>query len=200
MPLFMCVDVLEDASSPQATRGVNVHVTYSARRDPCEPGVQIQRRFCSTSEEAHGPEQPVVDQYLPVWARQQAFGSKPAFIWADDDRRTGTSLCTTALTYSQLNAAVRRMARSLLETVTRGDTVLLLASPGLCLVKLIFACQRAALVAVPIIPPHPSAKGSAHRHVLRAVSQTRPAAAVADARYIKTLMNSPASAAPKRRA
>jgi hypothetical protein len=25
------------------------------------------------------PDQPVVDQYLLVWARQQAFGSKPAF-------------------------------------------------------------------------------------------------------------------------
>jgi acyl-CoA synthetase (AMP-forming)/AMP-acid ligase II len=140
------------------------------------------------------PDQPVVDQYLLVWARQQAFGSKPAFIWADDDRRSGTSLCTTALTYSQLNAAVQRMARSLLETVSRADTVLMLASPNLRLVKLIFACQHAGVVAVPLIPPHPSAKGAAQRHLLRAVSQTKPAAAVADARYIDTLMNSPASA------
>ena len=64
----------------------------------------------------------------------------------------------------------------------RGDTVLLLASPGHRLVKLIFACQRAGLVAVPMSPPDPSKLGAsaAHRHLLRAVAQTRPAAAVAD--------------------
>ena len=51
----------------------------------------------------------------------------------------------------------------------RGDTVLLLASPGHRLVKLIFACQRAGLVAVPISPPDPSKLGTpaAHRHLLR---------------------------------
>ncbi|TVU02573.1 hypothetical protein EJB05_51983, partial [Eragrostis curvula] len=142
------------------------------------------------------PDQPVVDQYLPVWASQHAFGHKPAFIWADDDdRRSGGTSSYTALTYSQLNAAVQRMARNLLETVSRGDTVLLLASPGLRLVKLIFACQRAGLVAVPVIPPDPSklgtsAAGEAHRHLIRAVSQTMPSAAVADAGYIDTVMKS----------
>ena len=75
----------------------------------------------------------------------------------------------------------------------RGDTVLLLASPGHCLVKLIFACQRAGLVAVPISPPDPSKLGTpaARRHLLRAVAQTRPAAAVADAGYIGAVMECP---------
>jgi acyl-coenzyme A synthetase/AMP-(fatty) acid ligase len=100
------------------------------------------------------PDQPVVDQYLPVWANQHAFGSEPAFIWADDD--AGTSPRTTAFTYSQLNAAVERMAQSLLGTVSRGDTVLLLASLGLRFVKLIFACQRAGF----IIPPDKSKIGT----------------------------------------
>jgi len=89
------------------------------------------------------PDQPVVDQYLPVWARQPAFGPKPAFVWADDDDRRaggGGTPSYTALTYSELNAAVERMALGLLETVRRGDTVLLLGSPGLRLVTLIFAC------------------------------------------------------------
>nr|CAB3477718.1 unnamed protein product [Digitaria exilis] len=145
------------------------------------------------------PDQPVVDQYLPVWAKQPAFGPKPAFIWADDDDTTPSSSYAT-LTYSDLNAAVQRMSVALLDTVSRGDTVLLLASPGLRLVKLIFACQRAGLVAVPIVPPHPS-NLAAHRHLLRAVSQTSPAAAVADASYISALMDSPpafSSAALKR--
>ena len=50
------------------------------------------------------------------------------------------------------------------------------------LVKLIFACQRAGLVAVPISPLDPSKLGmpAAHRHLLRAMAQTRPAAAIAD--------------------
>jgi acyl-CoA synthetase (AMP-forming)/AMP-acid ligase II len=147
------------------------------------------------------PDQPVVDQYLPVWARQPAFGPKPAFIWAnDDDRRAGGSgtMSYAALTYSELNAAVQRMARGLLEAVRRGDTILLLASPGLRLVELVFACQRAGLVAVPIVPPDPSKLNGhttpAHRHLLRAVSQTRPAAAVADAGYIGAVMSSPVAA------
>ncbi|CAD6237784.1 unnamed protein product [Miscanthus lutarioriparius] len=149
------------------------------------------------------PDQPVVDQYLRVWARQPAFGPKPAFVWADDDRRAagGGMPSYTALTYSELNAAVERMALGLLETVRRGDTVLLLGSPGLRLVTLIFACQRAGLVAVPIVPPDPSKlgtssalQGAAHGHLLRAVSQTRPAAAVADAGYIGMVMESPVAA------
>ncbi|RLN22293.1 putative fatty-acid--CoA ligase fadD25 [Panicum miliaceum] len=143
------------------------------------------------------PDQPVVDQYLPVWARQPAFGPKPAFIWADDDDGTPSY---AALTYSELNAAAQRMALGLLDTVRRGDTVLLLAAPGLRLVKLIFACQRAGLVAVPISPPDlsrlgtPTQLGAAHRHLLRAVAQTRPAAAVADAGYIGAVMESPVAA------
>ncbi|CAO2208776.1 unnamed protein product [Urochloa humidicola] len=150
------------------------------------------------------PDQPVVDQYLPVWARQPAFAHKPAFIWADDDDRQragGAAPSYAALTYSELNAAAQRMAVALLETVRRGDTVLLLAPPGLRLVKLIFACQRAGLVAVPIVPPDPSKLGTpspAHRHLLRAVSQTRPAAAVAEEWYIDAVTNSPATAAMKR--
>ena len=143
------------------------------------------------------PDQPVVDQYLPVWARQPGFGPKPAFIWADDDDgRRGGSPSYAAVTYSELNAAAQRMALGLLETVRRGDTVLLLAAPGLRLVKLIFACQRAGLVAVPMSPPDASKLGTpaAHRHLLRAVAQTRPAAAVADAGYIEAVMESPVAA------
>ncbi|KAM0892009.1 hypothetical protein ACQ4PT_026037 [Festuca glaucescens] len=129
------------------------------------------------------PDQPVVHRYLPVWAKLPAFGAKPAFVWADDDAATG-DMSYTALTYSQLDAAVERMASGLLGPLRRGDTVLVLASPGLRLVKLLFACQRAGLTAVPVIPPNPSRPGPAHAHLLRAVSQTRPCAAVADARYV----------------
>ncbi|CAL4901662.1 unnamed protein product [Urochloa decumbens] len=135
------------------------------------------------------PDQPVVDRYLPVWAKLPAFAAKPAFIWADDDATSPR----TALTYSQLDTAVDRMARSLLVTLRRGDAVLVLASPGLRLVKLLFACQRAGLTAVPVIPPDPARFGPAHAHLLRAVSQTKPSAAVADAGYIDAVTKTAAA-------
>uniref|UniRef100_A0A0E0HIY5 AMP-dependent synthetase/ligase domain-containing protein n=1 Tax=Oryza nivara TaxID=4536 RepID=A0A0E0HIY5_ORYNI len=136
------------------------------------------------------PDQPVVHRYLPVWAKLPAFAAKPAFVWADDG---DTAMSYATLTYSQLDAAVERMSSGLLGALRRADTVLVLASPGLRLVKLLFACQRAVLTAVPIIPPDPSrpgAGGAAHSHLLRAVSQTRPRAAVADARYIEAIKKS----------
>ncbi|KAG2617294.1 hypothetical protein PVAP13_3NG179801 [Panicum virgatum] len=139
--------------------------------------------MCTENYDPCYPDQPVVDRYLPVWAKLPAFAAKPAFIWADDDATSSR----TALTYSQLDSAVERMARNLLGTLRRGDAVLVLASPGLRLVKLLFACQRAGLTAVPVIPPDPARFGPAHAHLLRAVSQTRPSAAVADARYIDAL-------------
>ncbi|KAM0891959.1 hypothetical protein ACQ4PT_026070 [Festuca glaucescens] len=78
------------------------------------------------------------------------------------------------------DAAVERMASGLVGTVRRGDTVLVLASR---LVKLLFA--------VPLIPPNPSRPGVAHAHLLRAVSQTKPSAAVSQsqtgARYIASV-------------
>ncbi|KAM3413061.1 hypothetical protein ACQJBY_004305 [Aegilops geniculata] len=135
------------------------------------------------------PDQLAVHRYLPLWARMPAFAAKPAFVWADDDAATG-AMSYTAITYSELNAAVERMASGLLGTLRRGDTVLVLASPGLRLVKLLFACQRAGLTAVPVIPPDPSRPGPAHAHLLRAVSQTRPSAAVADARYVTAVASS----------
>ncbi|CAD6332757.1 unnamed protein product [Miscanthus lutarioriparius] len=148
--------------------------------------------MCTENYDACYPDQPVVDRYLPVWAKLPAFAAKPAFIWADDDAAS----TRTALTYAQLDAAVGRMARNLLGTVgslRRGDAVLVLASPGLRLVKLHFACQRAGLTAVPVVPPDPAGFGTgggpAHAHLLRAVSQARPTPAVADAGY--TSMPSP---------
>ncbi|PUZ64638.1 hypothetical protein GQ55_3G158300 [Panicum hallii var. hallii] len=146
--------------------------------------------MCTENYDPCYPDQPVVDRYLPVWAKLPAFAAKPAFIWADD-----ATSSRTALTYSQLDSAVERMARNLLGTLRRGDAVLVLASPGLCLVKLLFACQRAGLTAVPVIPPDPARFGPAHAHLLRAVSQTRPSAAVADARYIDAVTRTAASVA-----
>ncbi|KAL6609437.1 hypothetical protein ACP70R_039406 [Stipagrostis hirtigluma subsp. patula] len=147
--------------------------------------------MCTENYDPCYPDQPVADRYLPVWAKLPAFAGKPAFIWADDD---GAATPRAALTYSQLNAAVERMACNLLAGLRRGDTVLVLASPGLRLVKLLFACQRAGLTAVPVVPPDPARSGPAHAHLLRAVSQTRPKAAVADAGYIDAVMSLAAGA------
>ncbi|XP_066361855.1 uncharacterized protein [Miscanthus floridulus] len=149
--------------------------------------------MCTENYDVCYPDQPVVDRYLPVWAKLPAFAAKPAFIWADDDAAS----TRTALTYAQLDAAAGRMARNLLGTVAslrRGDAVLVLASPGLRLVKLLFACQRAGLTAVPVVPPDPARfDGPAHAHLLHAVSQVRPTAAVADAGYIDSVAKTVAS-------
>ncbi|CAL9135177.1 unnamed protein product, partial [Musa textilis] len=141
------------------------------------------------------PDQPVVDRYLSIWAIQPSFRDKPAFIWTQD---SPGGLTWTSITYSELDNAAEAMASQLLCTLNRGDSLLLLCSPGLRLVKLLFSCQRAGLVAVPVIPPDPFAfspacRGPAHHHLLRAVSQVKPNAAVADRRYIAAVTGSVSS-------
>jgi len=133
------------------------------------------------------PDQPVVDQYLPVWARLPAFKSKPAFIWAEDNLNT---ISTTHLTYEQLNTSVDLISTQLLFPLQRGDTVLILCSPGLDLVKVIFGCQRAGLLTVPIVPPHPSFTNEKnYYHLIRVISQTKPKAAIAHPNYISTIQH-----------
>ncbi|CAA2955054.1 long-chain-fatty-acid--AMP ligase 29-like [Olea europaea subsp. europaea] len=129
------------------------------------------------------PEQPVVDLYLPVWAKLPAFRHKPAFIWVEDSP-DGVSSCST-LTYEQLNNSVQSISEQF--HLQRGDTVVILCAPGLELVEMIFACQRAGLLAVPIIPPHPSFANENHHHLIRVLSQTRPKAALALRGYIDRL-------------
>jgi acyl-CoA synthetase (AMP-forming)/AMP-acid ligase II len=131
------------------------------------------------------PDQPVVDQYLPLWARLPAFKSKPAFIWAEDYLNT---ISTTHLTYEQLNTSVDIISTQLLFPLQRDDTVLILCSPGLDLVKVIFGCQRAGLLTVPIVPPHPSFTNEKNYHrLIRIISQTKPKAAIAHPNYISTI-------------
>ncbi|GKV04862.1 hypothetical protein SLEP1_g16960 [Rubroshorea leprosula] len=91
------------------------------------------------------PDQPVVDQYLPIWAKLPAFSSKPAFIWVKGDSTKGSA---STLTYEQLNNSVQSISSKLLVPLQRGDTVVILCSPGLKLVEIIFGCQRAGLLSV----------------------------------------------------
>lgn len=124
------------------------------------------------------PDQPVVHRYLSVWANLPAFRSKPAFIWVED----GSS--HAALTYAQLDDSVQSISSRLLITLQRGDAVVVLCSPGLELVEIIFGCQRAGLLSVPVCPPDPfSGKESCH-HLIRVLSQTKPKAAIAHRDYI----------------
>lgn len=131
------------------------------------------------------PDQPVVDQYLQIWARLPAFRSKPAFIWAEDL----DTISTTTLTYEQLNASVEIISSQLLLPLQRDDTVLVLCSPGLDLVKVIFGCQRAGLLTVPIVPPHPSFANENYHHLIRVISQTKPKAAIAHPHYISAIQH-----------
>ncbi|XP_021902511.1 uncharacterized protein LOC110818064 [Carica papaya] len=52
------------------------------------------------------------------------------------------------------------------------------------LVQVLFGCQRAGLLTIPLLPPHPSFHKPNYHHFLRVVSQTRPKAAVAPPHYI----------------
>lgn len=127
------------------------------------------------------PDQPVVDLYLPIWANLPAFRCKPAFIWAEDGPARVSD--SSSLTYEQLNTSVQSISSQLLLSLQRGDTVVILCSPGLELVEIIFACQRAGLLAVPVTPPHPSFANDTH-HLVRVLSQTKPKAALATRSYI----------------
>lgn len=132
------------------------------------------------------PDQPVVDLYLSVWANLPAFSSKPAFVWVDDGSPHATNASTSSsLTYSRLNDSVNSISSQLLASFQRGDTLLILCSPGLELVEVIFGCQRAGLLSVPIFPPNPSFTGpNHHHHLVRVLSQTKPKAAIAHRSYI----------------
>ncbi|XP_031261258.1 uncharacterized protein LOC116119448 [Pistacia vera] len=132
------------------------------------------------------PDQPVVDLYLPVWANLPAFRSKPAFIWADDDS-TSESQGSLTLTYAQLNDSVQTISSQLLLPLQRGDTVVVLCPPGLLLVEIIFGCQRAGLLSIPMYPPHPSFANENYHHLVRVLSQTKPKALVAHPDYIASV-------------
>ncbi|KAJ7966760.1 AMP-dependent synthetase/ligase [Quillaja saponaria] len=132
------------------------------------------------------PDQPVVDLYLPIWANLPSFWSKPAFIWVEDGS-TANLTSTSTLTYAQLNASVRVISSQLLIPLQRGDTVLVLCSPGLELVEVIFGCQRAGFLTVPILPPHPSFAKENYHHLVRVLSQTKPKAAIASHDYITSV-------------
>lgn len=132
------------------------------------------------------PDQPVVDLYLPVWARLPAFRSKPAFIWSEDGTTDGLNECSF-LTYRQLHDSVQFISDSLLRQLRRLDTVVILCSPGLDLVQVIYGCQRAGLVSVPVSPPDPCFANENYHHLARALSQTKPRAAIAHPAYIATI-------------
>ncbi|KAL4334532.1 hypothetical protein GQ457_07G026350 [Hibiscus cannabinus] len=125
------------------------------------------------------PDQPVVDLYLPIWATLPAFRSKPAFIWSEDG---------STLTYAHLNHSVHSISSQLLHSLQRGDTVIILCTPGLDLVEILFGCQRAGLLSVPISPPDPSFSQHNYYHLLRALSQTKPKAAIAHHDYITKVL------------
>ncbi|KAK6118854.1 hypothetical protein DH2020_047403 [Rehmannia glutinosa] len=144
------------------------------------------------------PDQPVVDLYLPIWANLPAFRNKPAFIWAEDGPARVSSSST--LTYEQLNTSVQSISSQILLSLQRGDTVVILCVPGLELVEIIFACQRAGLQAVPVTPPHPSFANDNHNHhLVRALSQTKPKAALATRSYIKRVREYTSSASSNNR-
>ncbi|GLJ20283.1 hypothetical protein SUGI_0368350 [Cryptomeria japonica] len=121
------------------------------------------------------PDQPVVDLYLPMWAKHLHLANKPAFKWVDF---AGNEQCS--LTYSELHASASTIASNLRSTLRKGDTVLILYPPGIEFVGIIFGCQRAGLVSVPILPPHPSFSSQEDcSKLVRILQQIQPKAAIA---------------------
>ncbi|GLT58026.1 hypothetical protein SLA2020_309520 [Shorea laevis] len=118
------------------------------------------------------PDQPVVDQCLPIWAKLPAFRSKPAFMWVEDVATKGLTI-TSTLTCAQLNDSAQSISLKLLVPLQRGDTVLIPCSPGLELVEIIFGCQRAGLLSVLVFPPDPSFGNENYHHVVRVLTQTQ---------------------------
>lgn len=145
---------------------------------------------CNTNYENYDPsfpDQPVVDLYLPIWAKLPAFASKPAFVWVEDGS-DGTSLGpASAITYAELNESVSRISSQLLIPLQRGDRVVVLSPPGLELIEIIFGCQRAGLLAIPVLPPDPCSVQQGFDHLVRVLSQTEPKAAIAPSDYITRL-------------
>ncbi|KDP38513.1 hypothetical protein JCGZ_04438 [Jatropha curcas] len=132
------------------------------------------------------PDQPVVDLYLPIWANLPAFSSKPVFIWSENGSACAPN-ASNILTYAQLNKSVQSISTQLLFSLQRADTVLILCPPGLELVEMIFACQRAGLLSIPIFPPDPSFTNNNYHHLIRVLSQTKPKAAIAHHDYISSV-------------
>ncbi|KAK9108867.1 hypothetical protein Sjap_016927 [Stephania japonica] len=134
------------------------------------------------------PDQPVVDLYLPVWSNLPSFLSKPAFIWVEDG-----DLLISTLTYPQLNYSAHLVASHLLNLQLKvKDTVLILCSPGLQLVQILFGCLRAGLLSVPIFPYDPSsltASSTNLHHLIRVLSQTKPKVAIAQKNYIANIQH-----------
>ncbi|KAI3978822.1 hypothetical protein MKX01_015997 [Papaver californicum] len=116
------------------------------------------------------PDQPVVDVDFPIWANQPSFNR-------------------STLTYSQLNSSAQAISSHLLIYLQRGDTVLILCPPGLQLIQIIFGCQRAGLISVPICPPDLclSTKHHHHHHLVRVLSQTKPKAVISHQDYISSI-------------
>ncbi|MCL7025329.1 hypothetical protein MKW94_006376 [Papaver nudicaule] len=144
------------------------------------------------------PDQPVVDLYLPVWTNQSSFSSKAAFVWVEaEDDATGVPSRST-LSYSQLNSSAQAIASHLLLLLQRGDTVLILCSPGLELVQIIFGCQRAGLLSVLICPPDFSLS-TKHHHLVRVLSQVKPKAVIAHQDYISGIQHYISSSSTNKR-
>ncbi|KAF8022817.1 hypothetical protein BT93_F0359 [Corymbia citriodora subsp. variegata] len=61
---------------------------------------------------------------------------------------------------------------------------MILCPPGLELIEIVFGCQRAGLVSIPMLPPDPSFAQESHHHLARVLSQTKPKAAIAPRGYI----------------
>jgi len=91
------------------------------------------------------PSTNLVDR-LAYWAEHQ--GSETAFVFLPDGEQDEQQI-----TYAELDARAREIARRLIDQRLRGERALLLYPPGLEFVAALFGCFYANVVAVPAYPP-----------------------------------------------
>ncbi|KAG6552996.1 hypothetical protein Mapa_005333 [Marchantia paleacea] len=133
------------------------------------------------------PDQPTVDQYLQVWARQGAFAHKVAFRWVDMAANE-----THSLSFAQLNDSATVIASELLQRfeLSHGDRIIAVFPPtGLQFIELLFGSQRAGLVLVPVSPPDLSSASSSredHHNLIQRMNSVAPKLIIAPHDYCPT--------------
>ncbi|MCO5574407.1 hypothetical protein L7F22_028192 [Adiantum nelumboides] len=117
------------------------------------------------------PNLSTIDAYLQFWAKHSVVGNRILYTWLNDDGNEGEKL-----TYTELDNCATKVARDLLTTIKPGECVILIHPPGLEFIIAFFACIRARILPVPLIPPDPM------QHMGQALAKIEKVAQVTNAK------------------
>ncbi|HEX6861227.1 MAG TPA: AMP-binding protein, partial [Thermoanaerobaculia bacterium] len=103
-------------------------------------------------------------------ARAAESPDREAYVFLAEDGREAERL-----TWSELDARARAVARALRQSVPQGERALLLYPPGLDFVAAFFGCLYAGVVAVPAYPPRLNDRSQARLRAIAADASPRAA-------------------------